>query len=67
MIIFSGTDLWLERENMAKKRPKIERRCEKCGKLQPIVKEKSNENWKVYDPKAICECGGKYVFVQVEE
>ena len=47
------------------KPPKIERRCEKCGKPQPIIKEKSNENWNVYDTKAICECGGKYKFVQV--
>ena len=47
------------------KAPKIERRCEKCGKPQPIIKEKSNENWNVYDTKAICECGGKYKFVQV--
>ena len=49
------------------KAPKIERRCEKCGKPQPIIKEKSNENWNVYDPKAICECGGKYKFVQAEK
>lgn len=56
----------MERDDIVKA-PKIERRCEKCGKLQPIIKEKSNENWKAYDPKAICECGGKYTFVQVEE
>lgn len=66
MIIISETDLCMERDNMAKA-PKIERRCEKCGKPQQIIKEKSNENWNVYGPKAICECGGKYTFVQVEE
>lgn len=49
------------------KAPKIERRCENCGKPQPIIKEKSNENWNYYDAKAVCECGGKYTFVQVEE
>lgn len=64
MIIISETD-FMERDDMAKA-PKIERRCEKCGKPQSIIKEKSNKNWKVYDPKAICECGGKYTFVQVE-
>ena len=66
MIIILETDLCMGRDDMAKA-PKIERRCEKCGKPQPIIKEKSNENWNVYDPKAICECGGRYAFVQGEE
>lgn len=46
---------------MAKKK-EIKCVCEKCGKPQPIDKEKSNENWNVYDPKAVCECGGKFKF-----
>ena len=44
------------------KEKEIKRVCEKCGKPQPIDKEKSNENWNVYDPKAVCECGGKFKF-----
>ena len=50
---------------MAKK-PKIIRVCENCGKPQPILTEKSNENWNVYDPKAVCECGGKFIFKRAE-
>ena len=41
--------------------------CEKCGKPQPIIKEKSNENWNAYDPKAKCECGGNFTFAEVKE
>ena len=50
---------------MAKK-PKIIRVCQNCGKQQPILKEKSNENWIAYDPKVVCECGGKFVFKKAE-
>lgn len=39
---------------------KIISACEKCGKLQPKDEKASNKNWDVFDPKAICECGGKY-------
>lgn len=46
---------------MAKK-PKIVRVCENCGKPQPILEEKSNENWRAYDPNLKCECGGKFIF-----
>lgn len=38
------------------KDPKIQIRCEKCGKEAPIDKEKSNKNWTVY--KTECPCGG---------
>ena len=40
--------------------PKMERRCIKCGKPQPLL-DSSNENWNCYDAKAVCECGGKFV------
>lgn len=43
------------------KAPKIEFKCENCGKLQPKNDEKSNENWAVFDCKQQCECGGKFV------
>lgn len=49
------------------KKLKIKRICEKCGKPQPIIKEKSNENWNAYDPKAKCECGGNFTFAEVKE
>lgn len=42
------------------KKIKLECRCKICGKLAPIDKEKSNENWIVYDTKSKCECGGNY-------
>lgn len=51
---------------MSKNR-EIIRACENCGKPQPISKEESNENWNVYDSKARCECGGKYVFRYKDE
>lgn len=41
--------------------------CNKCGKLQKRNEEKSNENWDVYDCKAKCECGGKFVTKWIEE
>jgi hypothetical protein len=47
--------------------PNIKRICENCGKPQPIIKEKSNHNWNAYDPKAKCECGGKFVFAEVKK
>ena len=37
-----------------------EPRCEKCGKLAPIDKEKSNENWTAYVMGKPCECGGTF-------
>lgn len=40
--------------------PKIEFKCEKCGKLQSKNEEKSNENFEVFDCKMICSCGGKF-------
>lgn len=43
------------------KMPKFECRCNKCGKNAPINKEKSNENWTVYETKEPCECGGRFV------
>jgi predicted RNA-binding Zn-ribbon protein involved in translation (DUF1610 family) len=43
------------------KSPKTEFKCENCGKPQPINKEKTNKNWKVYDCNQKCECGGKFV------
>lgn len=44
-----------------KKYPKMVRYCEKCGALQKPDEKKSNENWKVFDCKEKCECGGKFV------
>ena len=32
--------------------------CNKCGKAAPIDEKSSNENWKVYNVKEPCECGG---------
>lgn len=31
------------------KSPKIEMKCEKCGKPQPKDDKQSNENWSVFD------------------
>lgn len=42
---------------------KIIRACEKCGKPQKKDEKQSNENWNVYNPNAICECGGKFKFM----
>jgi NAD-dependent SIR2 family protein deacetylase len=33
--------------------------CNKCGKQQEPNKEKSNENWEVYD-NVPCKCGGQF-------
>lgn len=43
------------------KTPNIKSICSNCGKPQPINKEKSNQNWNVYDCNQKCECGGKFV------
>ena len=45
---------------MARK-PKIEFKCEKCGKPQPKDESKSNKNWVVFNCNETCECGGKFV------
>ena len=42
------------------KMPKIEFKCDKCGKPQPKNKEKSNHNWNAYDCNQKCECGGMF-------
>lgn len=34
--------------------------CNKCNKRQETNKEKSNENWEVYD-NVPCECGGQFI------
>ena len=44
-----------------KKYPKMVKKKEKCGALQKPDEKKSNENWKVFDCKEKCECGGKFV------
>ena len=31
------------------KAPKIEFKCDKCGKPQPKNEKQSNQNWNVYD------------------
>ena len=51
------------------KKPKIKMIvcCEKCGKLAPIDKEKSNDNWVVHDTSKPCECGGKFIAKFSEE
>lgn len=43
------------------KEPKIEFKCEKCGKPQPRDEKKSNGNWDVFPCNQKCECGGKFV------
>lgn len=35
-------------------------KCNKCGKVAPIDKKMSNENWIVYKTKELCKCGGKF-------
>ena len=42
------------------KAPRIEFKCDKCGKLQPKNEKKSNHNWNVYDSNQKCECGGTF-------
>ena len=49
----------LEVDNMAKA-PKIEFKCDKCGKPQPKNEKQSNHNWNVYDCNQKCECGGTF-------
>lgn len=39
---------------------KIERKCIRCGAKQEKDKSKSNGNWKVYDNKVKCKCGGEF-------
>ena len=41
--------------------------CELCGKPQQKDKLRSNENWNVYDTKAVCECGGKFKIMLRED
>lgn len=41
--------------------------CELCGKPQPKDESRSNENWNVYDTKAVCECGGKFKIMLRED
>ena len=43
------------------KAPKIEIKCEQCGKQQPEDRNASNENWAVFDCHQKCECGGRFV------
>lgn len=43
------------------KYPKMEFKCENCGKPQPKNEKESNENWNVYDRNQKCECGGKFI------
>lgn len=48
--------------------PKIEFKCNKCGKSQPKDKEKSNKNWSVMPYKQKCECGGAFsMFIDNKE
>lgn len=42
------------------KKPKIEFKCEKCGKSQLKDEAQSNRNWAVFNCDETCECGGKY-------
>ena len=32
-----------------------------------VRKSRSNENWNVYDAKAVCECGGKFKIMLRED
>lgn len=45
----------------------IVRACELCGRLQEKDEKQSNENWNVYNPKAKCECGGKFKFMDKKD
>jgi len=45
---------------MKKQQEEIKFICDKCNKEQKPDKKQSNENWKVYDPKEKCKCGGKF-------
>jgi len=45
---------------MAKKKEKIYLACENCGFRPDENKDKSTENWKVYDAQTPCpKCGGE--------
>lgn len=35
--------------------------CNKCGRIAPIDKEKSNSKWVVYKTHKPCECGGQFI------
>lgn len=42
------------------KRKEIVVCCSDCGEVAPLDKEKTTDNWKVYDSKSPCiKCGGK--------
>lgn len=43
------------------KTPKMETKCEKCGKPQKKNERMSNKNYDVFDCNQKCECGGKFV------
>lgn len=43
------------------KTPKVEFKCDKCGKPQPKNEEQSSENFDVFDCNQKCECGGKFI------
>lgn len=45
---------------MNKKDVNIDPVCLNCGKKQERDEKDSNENWNVYDAKAVCECGGQF-------
>lgn len=38
----------------------IEFKCEKCGKPQEKDKQKSNNNFSVFNTKEKCNCGGEF-------
>lgn len=42
------------------KEKEVQFKCDKCGKLQSENKEKSNQNWAVFDCNKKCECGGTF-------
>ena len=44
---------------MKKKKREIKFICKDCGKEPELNKEKSNNNWKVYDNKPCENCGGE--------
>ena len=50
------------------KKPKyaLLRKCNKCGKPQKPSKVNPNSAWAIeYEPHKICECGGKFQFLNV--
>lgn len=42
------------------KKPDIEFKCEKCGKLQSRNEEQSSEYFDAFDCDQTCECGGRF-------